>query len=481
MPLHPPHHPHPQHRSPTALIDRQLFEKAPVPVAVATLSLPTILSQLVTMIYNMADTYFIGQLNNPYMLAALALCFPIFYSLNFIGNLFGLGGASVISRLLGAKHEKKVKFVSSFSFYATLASGALYALLSYSYSQPILRFLGASPQTIEYASQYFFYVVTLGAIPTVISLSLANLLRSDGHAAQASWGLMAGGILNIILDPIFIFYLQLEVRGAALATLLSNFLSAAYFILLLVRWRQGERTALSLNPRHFTLRCLWEVVSIGASSALNTILAGVGNFLIVRLSAQYGDIPIAAFGIVKRVDMLPINISMGICQGYMPLVGYNFAARNYKRMRAISHFAWLCGLLLSLFCVALSWLFSEAIVGLFIEEPQTLRLGAQFLRIASLGVPMTVVNFLICYGLQAMGYASPSLALSAIRLGLFNISCTLLLDHWCGMYGVISAQPIAEAFSLVISLGVYLHLMRQLHAPPRAPLSRRPPVAREVS
>ena len=184
----------------------------------------------------------------------------------------------------------------------------------------------------------------------------------------------------------------------------------------------------------------------------------------MRLSAQYGDVPVAAFGIVKKIEMLPINVSMGICQGYMPLVGYNYASKNYKRMWAISRFAWLCSLIFSIGCVLGAWLFSESIIELFINHQATVELGAKFLRIASLGVPLTVVNFLIAYGLQAMGLSKPSFILSATRLGLLNISITLLLDHYFGMFGVISGQPVMEIFAFLISGSVYYVILRRLMA-----------------
>ncbi len=464
MPLHHPQHPHHHEDHPQSTTNTELFERMPVAQAVANLSIPTILSQLITMIYNAADTYFIGQLNNHYMVAALALTFPLFYSLNAIGNLFGLGGASVISRLLGAQKEDEVKHVSSFSFYTIIGTTLLYSIFSYIFLDKILYILGASAHTIDYARQYMFYVVTLGAIPTTINLGTANLLRSDGHAKQASFGLMLGGILNILLDPIFIFVFKLDVTGVALATLIANLISAGYFIFIMVRLRRLGEMSLSLNPKHFRWRCFLPVTSIGVSSALNTFLAGVGNFLIVRLSAQYGDVPVAAFGIVKKIDMLPINVSMGICQGYMPLVGYNYASKDYKRMWAISRFAWICSLVFSATCVLGAWLFSENIIALFIDHKATVELGAKFLRIASLGVPLTVVNFLIAYGLQAMGLGTPSFILSAIRLGLFNISITLLLDHYFGMFGVISGQPVAEIISFLVSGTVYYIIMRHLMA-----------------
>ncbi|MGM9999488.1 MAG: MATE family efflux transporter [Candidatus Bruticola sp.] len=466
MPIQQPYHDSDGSQVENNATNKKLFEQMSPARAVTALSIPTILSQLITVLYNAADTYFIGQLNNHYMVAALSLTFPLFYSLNAIGNLFGLGGASVISRLLGSGKEAEVKHVSAFSFYTIIASALLYSLLSYLFLDQILYTLGAGSGTIEYARRYMFYVVVIGAVPTTINLGIANLLRSDGHAKQASFGLMLGGILNILLDPIFIFIFKMDVTGVAAATLISGLVSCAYFIFVMIRLRRQKCISMSLNPRYYRWQCFWPVVSIGASSAINTLLAGIGNFMIVRLSAQYGDVPIAAFGIVKKIEMLPINISMGVCQGYMPLVGYNYAAKNYRRMWDITKFAWICSLIFSVVCVVVSWLFSREIISLFIDHEATIELGAKFLRLASLGVPLTVINFLISYGLQAMSLGKASFILSAVRLGFFNIAITLLLDHYFGMFGVISGQPVAEVFSFIMSGAVYYVVLRRLMSRP---------------
>lgn len=440
-----------------------LFEDAPIPNAIAALAVPSILSQLVTMAYNMADTFFIGQLGNPYMVAALSFGLPLFYVVNAIGNLLGLGGGSVISLLLGEGREDEVKHFSAFSFYSTIAAALIYSIVSTVYNEEMLRFLGASANTMAYAKEYLFYTVNLGAVPTAITLSTANMLRSDGHSKQASFGLMMGGLLNIALDPLFIFVFKWEIAGVAVATLISNLLSSAYYITFLLRMRSQRRISLSINPSHFRLKCAPRVVSSGASSALNTFLAGVGTFLIVKLSAKYGDIPLAAFGIVKKVDMMPINVSMGLCHGYMPLLGYNFAAKNFQRVRGITRFTWMCSLVFSLLCVVTAMLFAPDIVHWFIDNPETEEMGVPFLRIATLAVPMTAINFLIVYGMQAMGMSGQAFIISALRLGFINISVLLLMDRLYGTVGIISAQIVTETIALVISLLLYLRMMRKSH------------------
>ncbi len=440
--------------------EKYLFEAMPVPKAVATLAIPTIISQIVTMIYNLADTFFIGQLGNPAMVAAVSLVSPWFNLLTALGNLFGLGGSSLISRMLGNQNHQDIKHVSAFSVWCGAAFTVIFSLLSYLYRTPLLNFLGASADTYPYAESYLFWVVVLGGVPTMVSLTLAHLLRSEGHAKPASAGMMFGGLLNVALDPILIFVFHMEVTGAAIATAISNTASVVFFVIQYMRLK--NKTSVSLNPKHFTFRFTWPIFSVGLASALATTLANASNMVMVRLASGYGDIPVAAYGIVKRIDQLPLNISMGLCQGFMPLVGYNFASKNYDRMRRVSTFSWKTALVMSACFVACFAAFAPGILHLFIPEEQTSTLGAQFLRIACLAVPLTSVNFLISYTLQAMGKGIQSAALTFSRQGLLNIPLLILMNATIGLFGMIWTQLVIEAIMLPVSLGLYAHTLKKL-------------------
>lgn len=444
--------------------EKYLFEAMPVPKAVATLAIPTIISQIVTMIYNLADTFFIGQLGNPAMVAAVSLVSPWFNLLTALGNLFGLGGSSLISRMLGNQNHQDIKHVSAFSVWCGAAFTVIFSLLSYLYRTPLLNFLGASTDTYPYAESYLFWVVVLGGVPTMVSLTLAHLLRSEGHAKPASAGMMFGGLLNVALDPILIFVFHMEVTGAAIATAISNTASVVFFVIQYMRLK--NKTSVSLNPKHFTFRFTWPIFSVGLASALATTLANASNMVMVRLASGYGDIPVAAYGIVKRIDQLPLNISMGLCQGFMPLVGYNFASKNYDRMRRVSTFSWKTALVMSACFVACFAAFAPGILHLFIPEEQTSTLGAQFLRIACLAVPLTSVNFLISYTLQAMGKGIQSAALTFSRQGLLNIPLLILMNATIGLFGMIWTQLVIEAIMLPVSLGLYAHTLKKLRQTP---------------
>ena len=415
--------------------EKYLFEKMPVPKAVATLAIPTIISQVVTMIYNLADTFFVGQIGDPLMVAAVSLVSPWFNLLTALGNLFGLGGSILISRMMGEQNHKDIKVVSTFSIWGGAMVTLTFSLITWVARVPLLNFLGSSPDTYGYAQDYLLWVVVLGGVPTMVNLALGHLLRSEGHAREASAGMMFGGILNVVLDPIFIFVFHLDVAGAAIATALSNAASVVFFVIQYIRLE--KKTAVSLNPRYFSFRFARSIFSVGLASALATTLGNASNMVMVHLASGYGDIPVAAYGVVKRIDLLPLNVSMGLCQGFMPLVGYNFAAKDYHRMRKVSTFSWKVALVISACFIASFVAFAPQILNLFIPERQTSTLGASFLRIACLAVPLTSINFLISYTLQAMGKGVQSAILTSCRQGLLNIPLLIVMNLIFHLYGMI--------------------------------------------
>lgn len=440
--------------------EKELFEYAPVPKSVAVLAIPTIISQLVTMVYNLADTFFIGQIGNPYMVAAVSLVFPWFNLLTALGNLFGLGASSLISRMLGTKDYDDIKHVSSFSIWGGAFTVFCFSVLSYLFRKPLLVFLGASQDTYHYAESYLLWVVVLGGVPTMVSLVLAHLLRSEGHTKQASAGMMFGGIMNMVLDPLFIFVFDLDVIGAAIATMFSNSLALLFFAYSYGKLKSHSNV--SLDPRNFTFGFMRQIFSVGLASALATTLANASNMVIMKLASGYGDIAIAACGIVKKIDQLPINISMGLCQGVMPLIGYNYASGDYKRMHRVSTFSWKVASIMSLCFVSLFCIFSPFILRVFIKDSQTSVLGSAFLRIASLSVPLTSINFLVSYTFQAMGKGLESATLTFSRQGILNIPLLILMNIIFGLYGMIWTQLVVEVLMLPVSLSMYFHVLRKL-------------------
>ena len=317
---------------------RSLFENAPGPKALAALAIPTIISQLITMVYNLADAVFIGMTNDESKIAASGVAFVLIFATNCLSNLFGIGGSSLISRLLGEKKDADAKKVASFSFWGTLVISAIYSVVVFMFMEPFLYFLGAkSDASMQYAKDYAFWIVVIGTVPTTLGMTLSHLLRSEGHAKEAGFGLGMGGVLNVILDPLFMFVILEEgneVAGAAIATLISNVVTLVYFLIVLYFIKKKKGSVLSINPsnvipeRHH----IRSVFAVGFPSALGSMFACLSSIMINNLASSYvdvyGDVPVAAITIAKKIDMLPMNVGMGLCQGMMPLVAYNFAAKN---------------------------------------------------------------------------------------------------------------------------------------------------------
>lgn len=445
--------------------NKEVFENMSVPRALATLAVPTIISQLITMIYNLADTFFIGRTNDPYKVAAATISFILMFIINALANLFGVGGGSLISRLLGEKKPEEAKKVCAFSFYGAIAIAAVYVTVTYVFMDPLLRLIGASENTVGYSADYAFWVVVVGGIPTTLGLTLAQLLRSEGYAKEAGFGLGMGGILNIILDPLFMFYILPEgeeVAGAAIATMISNICVFLYLFTVFMRLTRTTCMSASLKRAAAGAKYALSVFSVGFPSSVSTLLSCISNSTINNLVSSYGDIPMAAMGIVKKIDMLPMNIGMGLCQGMLPLVAYNYAAGNYKRMRAVSNCARLWGISFAGLCILAFELFAGSIVRFFIEEAETLALGTEFLRIACLATPLMITNVQMNYTFQAMGKGPQSLLLASCRQGLINIPLLFLMNRIFGLYGVVWTQLVADAVTLVISFSMYAIVYKNL-------------------
>ncbi|MBO4971444.1 MAG: MATE family efflux transporter [Clostridia bacterium] len=436
----------------------ELFERMPVGRALLTMAIPTIISQLITMIYNLADTFFIGMSNDPYKVAAASLVSILFFMLNSLSNLFGVGGGSLLSRLLGEKRDEEAKRVGAFSIYGSLAIAAAYSTVSFFFTEPLARLLGASDNTVGYASSYLFWVLVVGGVPSTISLTMSHLIRSAGYSKESGMGLAIGGISNIILDPLFMFVILPkgnEVTGAAMATCLSNIITLIYFIFVYVRLK--DKAPLSFSPRKIRIskKLIGAIFSIGLPSAITALLANISSIIKNNLTANYGDIELAAYGIVIKADMLPLNIGMGLCQGMMPLVAYNYAAKNYPRMRAFTRAAQISGMAVAGVFIVISEIFAPRIVWLFIKDEATISYGKDFLRIACLATPFMISNFQKIYCLQSMGKGKESLILGIFRQGLFAIPLLFILNHLLGLYGVVAAQIFSDGFTFIFASLIY--------------------------
>ena len=440
----------------------ELFERTPIRRAVLALAVPTVISQLITVVYNVADTFFIGQLGDPAQVAAATLAMPPFILLTGIANLFGIGGASLVSRSLGTGDANKARQCASFSLWTGAAVALLYGLVMMLFRPFILPAIGAGEDTFDALYHYVFWTITVGAVPTVLSAEMAHLIRAEGYSKQASFGISMGGVLNILLDPLFIFGLRLGIIGAAMATMLSNVAAMGYFLLLLRRRR--ETSIISFHPRHYTLRqrIPAEILLVGFPSFVMNGMSILSNVVLNRLVAAYASVAIAGMGIAKKIDMVAFAIAGGMTQGVLPLIGYNYASKNTARMRAAIRTALVYSL--SIACLGAVLLFTCAapVSRLFIDDDATVAFGQHFLRVICLTCPTVSVTFMVITVFQATGQKLQPTILSLLRKGGLDVPFMFLMNALLGVGGVAWATPIADLLAMLIALALFLPYWRGL-------------------
>lgn len=444
---------------------KEIFETRAVPSALAKMAVPTIVSQLITLVYNIADTWFIGQTNNPYMVAASSLVLTIFLMTSAIANLFGVGGGSLVVRLLGGKDEEEAKKVASLSLILAAVFSLAFSVFCFIFMNPLLRLLGASDHTIGFARQYLTFVVVIGGLPTVLANTMSAMVRNIGYSKEAGFGLGMGGILNVILDPVFMFMIfpdGYEVAGAAVATMLSNILTLIYFIFVYQKLR--EKTVLSLPHSVEKIRreSLNSLFSVGIPAAMSLLLFDLTNIVINRLAAGHGDIELAAIGIVLKVERLPLNIGIGICLGMTPLAAYNYASKNHKRMKDFFKAARFAGLIVSALCVVFYRVFASHIIGAFISDADTVRFGTEFLQSRCFATPFMFLSFHMVHFMQAVDRGKVSFELAVIRQICLNIPILFLMDYLFGMSGIVWTQLIADALNVIVSYIIYGRLIGEI-------------------
>lgn len=364
----------------------------------------------------------------------------------------------MISRLLGQEREDEARKVSAFSLYLALLIAALFALGMGLFMEPMLLILGAGENTYEYARQYALCVIVIGGVPTVLSNVLSNLIRSIGRSKEASIGIILGGLLNIALDPLFMFVLMpegYEVLGAGVATCLSNCVALLFFIVVLIR--MGRGSVISFAPMLGLPRSssVLAVFGVGIPSAIASFLFDLDYVIIDKLMVSYNDLAMAAVGIVLKVERFPLNVGIGICQGMMPLVAYNYSAGNEKRMNDTVRLSRRLGLAVAAVSILLYELFALEFSRLFISDAETVALASQFLRIRVLATPLMFMSFFTVYLFQAFGKGRISLFLGVTRWLVFNIPMLFLLNSLFGMFGIVWSQVTADSLTVLMSLYVY--------------------------
>lgn len=440
----------------------ELFERMPIPKALAALVVPAIISQMITVIYNMADTFFIGQTGDPVQVAAAMIATPPFIMLGGFAGLFGIGGASLLSRSLGMGNRKKAGQVASFSIWGAILVSLLYGLLVYVFRRPLFMSMGADSDTYGYCIDYIRWTMLFGSVPTVLSMCLAHLVRSEGYSKQASFGIAMGGILNMILDPIFIFPLKMGVEGAAVATLLSNIISVIYFILLLHKNR--ETTVIKFNPQNLSFKdgIPKDVLLLGLPNFGMMLMGTVSNLVLTKVVSAYSNVAIAGMGIAKKIDTLAFAISNGMTQGVLPLIAYNHAAKNFDRMRAAVKTAFTLNIASGIVGTAILFLGAVPIMKFFINDAETVAYGQHFLQVICLPCTAFGVTLMIITTFQAMGEKVRPMILSLLRKGCLDIPLMFITDGIAGSMGIPWATTIAEILACLIALSLFIPFWRKI-------------------
>ena len=440
----------------------ELFEKTPVTRAVLALVVPTVISQIITVIYNMADTFFVGQVGDPNQVAAASLSLPLFLVTTGLANLFGIGGASLISRSLGLGDTEKARKTSAFCIWTSSAAALVYGLAIFALRSVILPAVGADEFTYDFCASYLFWTLTVGAIPTVLNAALAHLVRAEGYSGQASFGVALGGGLNIILDPIFIFGFGLEITGAAVATMLSNLIATLYFIALILIKR--GRFHLTLNPKYYSVSggIPKEVLLVGLPSSIMNVMGIFSNITLNKLLVSYSNAAVAGIGIAKKIDMLAFAIANGLSQGVIPLIGYNYSSKNTRRMRSAIKATLILSLAVTTVGAVLLFTCANPLVRAFIDDAETVRYGSMFQRIICITGPFTAITTVIISIFQSVGQKGKPLVLSMLRKGGLDVPFMFLLDHLGGANAIAWATPIADCGAMLVGILLFVPLWRKM-------------------
>ena len=444
-----------------SLSKNNLFEDAPIPSAVKKLVIPTILSSLVMVLYNLADTFFVGQLNDPVQNAAVTLVAPLMLAFNAVNNLFGVGSSSMMSRALGRKDYETVKRSASIGLYCSVFFGILFSLLSLIFYTPLLKLLGADATTSEATAGYMLWTVIFGAMPSILNVVMAYLVRAEGNSMHASIGTMSGCFLNMILDPIFIFAFNMGAAGAGIATFISNCFACGYFLVLLYKMR--KYTYISINPKNFKpdKKVITGIFAVGIPASIQNLLNVIGMTVLNNLTSVYGADAVAAMGIAQKIYMVPAQIALGGTQGVMPLVSYSYSSKNFKRFKDSISFLSVMLLPAMLLIAFIAFLTSPVLMKLFIENDAVINFGNIFFRAMICAAPFLVTDFLVVGVCQAIGRGKISLAFAIFRKLVLEIPSIVVLNLIFAENGIAFGALIAELVMSVVGFFTLLHIVRK--------------------
>ena len=427
--------------------------------AVAKMAIPSVISSLVTVLYNMADTFFVGQTGDALQVAAVSLTNPIFILFMAFANMFGMGGSAAASMALGQKNERRVRQVSSFVTYASLIVGVFFAVVLLVFTGPILSLFGADAQTYEYARGYTIYVA-VGAPFIIWSAAASFVVRAEGASREAMIGSMIGTIANIVLDPLFISGFGMGAAGAAIATTIGNVMASAYYLWYFLR----KSVSMSLSPRDFNCGdgILKGVCSTGLPTAIFSALMSVSTIVLNQILVAYGNDPVAAIGIVFKANMFITFLQMGLANGVQPLLGYSYGAGSTARFREVESFTKKCCVVVGVAATVLFFVAREPIIRLFISDSDVVRYGVEMLVAYMVSGPFIGILFVNMNCMQSVEHALPATILSVMRQGVLLIPLLYLLQAVAGLNGVICGQAITDYIAVLLSIIIWRKIRKSL-------------------
>ncbi len=436
----------------------QKMTLTPVPKLILALGIPTTISMLITNIYNMADSYFVSQVSLSAG-GATSVVFGVMAVLQAFGFMFGHGAGSNISRMLGSKHMEKASQYASTGFFWALGSGMVIMILGLLFLSPLMRLLGSTETILPYAMDYGRWIL-IAAPAMTTSCVLNNILRYEGKATLAMIGLTTGGILNILLDPLFIFTFDLGIAGAGLATALSQYISFSILLSMFLR----KKTQSVLSPRFLSrdFRILWDVIRTGLPSLARQGLNSASTMVLNGVAKPFGDAAIAAMGYVGRTSNLIFSVGIGIGQGFQPVAAFNYGAKKYSRVKKGAWFTLFFGAALIGAISAVCFTLAPQIISLFRKDTAVVEIGSEALRIMCvflIFLPVSVVGNML---FQSIGKSMTALILACLQSGLLFIPLCITMAHFFGIQGIESAQPIAYFFSATISLPITMRFLNKL-------------------
>lgn len=442
-------------------MENEIFKESKISKAYIQLSLPLVFSMVVTLIYNLADPFFVAQTNDINIVAGVSLGMPIFTLLMALGNIFGQGGGSLISRLLGQKDKQEVCNVSSFCFYITIFLGILISVVMLIFRIPLLYIIGASEETFHHASNYYIYMV-IGAPAIMLSFIHSNFLRSEGMSKESMIGTVLGAVVNIILDPIFISILDWGASGAAIATVI-GYLFADIFFLFAVTKRSKM---LSVNPKEIKapMKYVGQILGIGIPAAIVNLMQSVSVVLMNQFLLPFGNDKIATMGIVLKVNLIALLLLTGFAFGGQPLFGYYYGSGDKKRLSELLHFCFWFINIIATTLTAIIFLAAPFLMKCFMSNQSIINDGTVMLRWQVISMIFVGVVLLMTIIFQSMGKVIGSFILSVSRQGIIFLITLIIAYNTIGYMGIIISQAVADVLTAIIAVILFkIQIYKEFH------------------